>query len=73
MSDLLNGGEGVREVLDSTRTRPYKKCTQCEQEKSLADFIKQGAYLHPMCDPCRKAYTKRHNDKIATLKKQRLW
>ncbi|MAG59245.1 hypothetical protein CMO96_00425 [Candidatus Woesebacteria bacterium] len=77
MSDLLKKGEGVRGVLDSTRTRPVnsitKKCTQCKDEKSLADFIKMGISRHSMCDPCRKAYTKKNNDKIQKLKKQKIW
>ena len=38
-----------------------------------AEFIKTGMYRHPQCDPCRKAYLKRNNDKISALKKQRLF
>ena len=31
-----------------------KECTKCKQEKSLAEFIKNGLYRHPRCDDCRK-------------------
>ena len=51
-----------------------KTCTGCKEEKSQAEFIKMGMYRHPQCDPCRKAYMKKSNDKIAKLKKEsRLW
>jgi hypothetical protein len=33
-----------------------KRCTQCKEDKSDAEFIKHGTQRHSMCDPCRKAY-----------------
>ena len=73
MGMLLNRANGGREVLDSNRPRPVKNCTQCKEDKSLAEFIKMGITRHSMCDPCRKVYMKRNNDKRAKLKRQRLW
>lgn len=72
---MLNDGgtKGGRKVLDSIRPRPVKKCTQCKEDKSLAEFIKQGMYRHPMCDPCRKAYMKKNNNRITKLKRLKLW
>ena len=50
-----------------------KKCTICKEDKSLADFIKQGQFRHSMCDPCRKEYNRKYQDKRSKLKKQKLW
>tara|TARA_Y100000310_G_C19957787_1_gene479818 strand:+ start:138 stop:296 length:159 start_codon:yes stop_codon:yes gene_type:complete len=50
-----------------------KKCKKCEEEKPLADFIKSGMQRHSMCDPCRKAYLKKQNDKRSKLRNQKLW
>ena len=50
-----------------------KECTQCKQEKSTAEFIKSGTQRHSMCDPCRKLYLKKNNEKRAKLMKEKLW
>ena len=51
-----------------------KKCSDCKQEKSEADFIKLcSGYRHSQCDPCRKEYLKKNNKKLAKLKKEKLW
>ena len=49
-----------------------KKCTGCKENKSITDFVKMGMTRHSMCDPCRKVYQKKHNDKVRELKKQKL-
>ena len=39
-----------------------KKCTQCKQVKSIAEFIKLNvSSRHSMSDPCRKQYAKSYN------------
>ena len=50
-----------------------KKCTQCGQDKSEAEFIKIATGRHSMCDPCRKEYQRRYNEKRKNLKNQPLW
>ena len=47
-----------------------KKCTQCKEEKSRAEFIKIGMYRHAQCDPCRKLYNRKYQAKLSKLKKQ---
>ena len=46
-----------------------KICTRCKVEKSYAEFIRNGMYRHPMCDPCRKEYQKKYQDKRRKLQK----
>jgi len=51
-----------------------KVCTQCKEEKSYAEFIKAGTQRHSMCDPCRKKYQKRYQDKLKKIRQgNKLW
>tara|TARA_Y100000593_G_C4307604_1_gene336592 strand:+ start:130 stop:285 length:156 start_codon:yes stop_codon:yes gene_type:complete len=50
-----------------------KECTQCKERKPYTEYIKVGFYHHSMCNGCRKDYNKKHRDKIAKIKKQKLW
>jgi len=79
---MINKREESEHGYRDTKCLPFKirsimerkTCTGCKEEKSQAEFIKMGMYRHPQCDPCRKAYMKKSNDKIAKLKKEsRLW
>ena len=45
-----------------------KVCTQCRKEKSEADFIKMGMQRHSMCDPCRKAYQRKYQQKRKAMR-----
>ena len=45
-----------------------KVCTQCKEEKSDADFIKMGMQRHSMCDPCRKQYQRKYQQKRKAMR-----
>ena len=47
-----------------------KKCTQCKEDKSPAEFIRIATGRHSMCDPCRKTYQRRYNKKRASISKR---
>ena len=45
-----------------------KVCTQSKIEKSDADFIKMGMQRHSMCDPCRKQYQRKYQQKRKAMR-----
>ena len=47
-----------------------KNCTQCKEEKSDAEFIKMGIQRHYMCDPCRKEYQRKYQQKLKDRRNQ---
>ena len=49
-----------------------KICTGCKKEKLKTEFVKMAHARHSMCDPCRKEYQKKYNNKLKKLKKRNL-
>lgn len=50
-----------------------KTCSQCNEEKSIDEFIKHGMYRNSKCHPCRLAYQKKINEKWDKAKRMQLW
>ena len=44
-------------------------CKDCNIEKDIDEFLRWNNYRHNKCNSCRKAYTKKINDKVTAKKR----
>ena len=51
-----------------------KICKKCDVSQTLDNFRTENTgYKSPYCDPCRKAYLKKNNQRLIKLRRVKVW